>query len=373
MRLAPFLKKYKEEIATEWVKYARENIGVTLKMDVNEIRDHVIDMLDRMADDMDTSQTNAQQQAKSTGHKPPVLVHDMPAKEHGSQRVEAGFDIVELSSEFRALRASVLRLWEAKMTTAIDKDKFQDMIRFNEAIDEAWMHSMARFHTKVDESKNWFMGVLGHDLRSPLSTIHGAQQVLARSVNLSDREKNLVKHSESSVKHMEELINNLLELTKLRLGSGMTIKKTTTDLTLLCEQTIQEFMITYPQALLYLQSPGPVRGEWDNLRIHQVITNLIANALRHGKPGGPVTVSISAEAKNVCLSVHNEGRPIPESMRKIIFTGMYTNSGGNQIKQSNYGLGLFIVKEIVNSHNGSIDLESTEKKGTRFTITLPRN
>ena len=373
MRLASFIKEHKEDIAEEWVEYARENIGVTTKMDLKGVRDHVIEMLDRIAEDMETSQTKGQQKSKSRGHKPPVLIHDMPAKEHGSQRVDAGFDIVELSSEFRALRASVLRLWEKKMTIAIDKHKFEEMIRFNEAIDEAWMHSMARFHTKVDESKNWFMGVLGHDLRIPLTTISGAQQILALSSNLSATEKALVKRSESSVKRMKELINNLLELTNLRLGSGMTINKATTDLTLQSEQIIQEFMIAYPQAQLHLQSPGPVQGEWDNLRINQVITNLIANALRHGNPGGPVAISISAEDNNASLSVHNEGRPIPESVREMIFTGMYTNNSENQTTQSSYGLGLYIVKEIVNGHNGSINLESTDENGTTFTITLPRS
>lgn len=373
MKLASFIKEHKEDIAEEWVVYARENIGVTANMDLVAVRDHVMEMLDRIADDMDSFQSKRQQKSKSEGHKPPVYIHDMPAKAHGSQRVEAGFDIVELSSEFRALRASVLRLWEKKIATSIDKNVFEDMIRFNEAIDEAWMHSMARFHTKVDESKNWFMGILGHDLRSPLSTISGAQQILALSSNLSDTEKGLVKRSESSVKRMEELINNLLELTNLRLGSGMNIKKATIDLTLQSEQIIQELMIAYPKAQLHLQSSDPVQGEWDRLRINQLITNLITNALRHGNPGGPVTVSISAEDDNASLAVHNEGRPIPENIQELIFSGMYTKSNGDHTQQTSYGLGLYIVKEIVNGHNGSIDLESTEENGTTFTILLPRH
>lgn len=372
MKLATFIKEHKEDIAREWVIYARENIGVTLKMDRDTVRDHIIEMLDRIAEDIATPQTDNEQKEKSRGHKLPVLLHDMAAKEHGAQRVEAGFDIVELSSEFRALRASVLRLWEYEMSTAVDKERFEEMIRFNEAIDEAWMHSMARFHTKVDESKNWFIGILGHDLRSPLTTILGVQQILAESSTLSNHERDLLRHSESSVKRMDELINNLLELTKLRLGSGMTINRTTTDLTLQSEQTMQEFMIAYPDAQLRLNSPGPVEGEWDRLRINQVLTNLLANAMRHGLAGGPVTITISAEKDNAYLSVHNEGSPIPESMRELIFTGLYTKRNENAHSQSSYGLGLYIVKEIVDGHNGSIDIESTAKKGTSFTITLPR-
>ena len=371
--LSSFIKKNKEQIAEEWVIYARENIGVTIKMDLATVRDHIIEMLDGIAEDIGTPQTESEQDLKSKGHKQPRHIDDMAAKEHGEQRVEAGFDIVELSSEFRALRASVLRLWEKNMTGPIEKETFEDMIRFNEAIDEAWMHSMKRFHTKVDESKNWFIGILGHDLRNPLSAISGTQQILARSSNLSKEERALVKRSESSVKRMEELINNMLELTRLRLGSGMTIKKTQIDLTLQSEQIIQEFMTAYPEAKLHFQSHGPLLGKWDGIRINQVLTNLLANALRHGQPGGPVSLNIKAKKDNAIISVHNEGRPIPESMQEKIFTGMFTEDSENRNNQTSYGLGLYIVKEIVNSHNGTIEVTSNEKDGTTFTITMPRH
>lgn len=373
MKLSSFIKEYKEDIATEWVEYASRNINVTNRMELEAVRDHIIEMLERIAEDMETSQTKNQQEEKSKGHKPPHLIHDMPAKEHGAQRVDAGFNIVELSSEFRALRASVLRLWEEKIMSPIDKGKFEDMIRFNEAIDEAWMHSMAQFHTKVDESKNWFLGVLGHDLRNPLATILGAQQLLARSSTLSDQEKALIKRTKSSAKRMEELINNLLELTSLRLGSGMTIHKATADLTKQSEQILQEFQIIHPQAKLYLDSPGPVQGEWDILRINQVITNLIANALRHGRPGGPVTLKIFAEGNTVSFSVHNVGNLIPNYVREIIFTRTFTHNSEHPTKKDSYGLGLYIVKEIVDGHAGSIQLESSEENGTTFTISLPRH
>lgn len=372
MRLTSFIQEHKEQIAEEWVSYARENIDISSKMGLPAVRDHIIEMLDRIVEDMNTGQTDDQQTAKSKGHKPPVLRHDMPAREHGLQRVEAGFDVVELSSEFRALRASVLRLWEKEMTSPMDIEQVQDMIRFNEAIDEAWMHSMARFHTKVDEGKNWLIGVLGHDLRSPLTTISSAQQILARSSNLSDDEKGLVKRSEASLKRMEELINNLLELTSLQLGSGMTINKAPIDLTLQSEQIVQEFTVAYPLASFRLQSPGPVQGDWDRVRINQVLTNLITNALRHGRPGGPVTVTISAKDGNAVLSVHNEGNPIPEIIRNNLFSKSYRKKRQEHKKRDSYGLGLYIVKEIVDGHKGRIFLESTVEKGTTFSIILPR-
>jgi len=372
MRLANFIRKHKEEIAQEWVSYAKNNIHATKGLDQDEILDHIMQMLDRIVYDMEEPQSKAEQQEKSQGNKAAHPVNDLPAVEHGAQRVEAGFDIVELSSEFRALRASVLRIWEEKIADEPGEERFQDMIRFNEAIDEAWIHSMDRFHTNIDESKNWFLGILGHDLRNPLAAVKGVNQILSESLHLSEREKALVQRSDASLKRMEELINNLLELTNLRLGQGLSINKSAANLTKQCEQITQEFQIAYPKADLRLRASGPVSGEWDLLRINQVITNLIANALRYGKQGGPVTVRIFAEDSKACFSVHNEGDPIPEDKRKMIFTGLYTE-GKSRANESSYGIGLYVVNQIVEAHRGKVHLESTHDSGTTFTIVLPRH
>lgn len=375
MKLATFIKKNKKEISKEWEEYARENIDAAEKMTSKQVKDHVLQMLDRIAEDMETNQSQSEQKTKSRGNKVPGKQHDIAAQDHGEQRVEEGFDIVELSSEFRALRASVLRLWEKKDKSAADDAKLQDLIRFNEAIDEAWMHSLAKFHHKVDESKNWFLGTLGHDLRNPLAVISGVRQMLQISGNLSAKEKSLLRRVQGSTKNMQELIDNLLELTNLRLGSGMTIEKTTTDINRLCEEILQEFEVSYPDAEFQLDSPGPVEGDWDPLRLRQVINNLTANALRHGQPGGPVKLTVSAKGNTASLAINNQGPPIPEHLQEMIFNGMFSKKSKDRPvkKESSYGLGLYIVREIVNKHDGKIELESTEKKGTTFTICLPRN
>lgn len=371
MRLTPFIRNNSEEIADEWVKYARDNINHADEMELEEVRDHIIQMLEKIADDMEASQTDSQQESKSKGNNE-TDEKDLAAEEHGAQRVELGFDIVQLSSEFRALRASVIRLWEAKISEEKGEEDFQDLMRFNEAIDEAWVRSLKRFNNEVEESKNWFLGILGHDLRNPLAAISGVQQVLQLSENLSEREKEILKRTDASVKRMDELITNLLELTNLRLGSGLNIHRSSTDLAKEIEKIIQEFEIAYPQAQFRLKAPGPVEGDWDRLRLNQVITNLVGNALRHGRPGGPVSLFLSAEGENAILAVHNEGTPIPEKLQKRIFTGMYTRTGEKAMDQSSYGLGLFIVEQIVQGHNGNVEVESTAEKGTTFTVTLPR-
>ena len=373
MKLAHYIKNHKEDITDEWVEFAQENINCVSRLQLEEVRDHIKQMLERIVESMETSETEAQQEIKSKGNKQMSSGESKAANQHGEQRADKGFDAMELSSEFRALRASVLRLWEANNKVKKQETDFEDMVRFNEAVDELWLISLERFQFKVDERKNWVMGIVGHDLRNPLAAISGVQSILKLSKNLSEKEKSLLGRAGSSVKRMTELIDNLLELTNLRLGSGMNINKAPVDLSKQSEKIVQEVELGYPEAELILQSPGPVQGEWDVIRLDQLMTNLITNALRHGKPGGPVTINISAEGNEAFFQVHNEGPPVPEKIKDMISKGMITKTNEDHGKKESYGLGLYIVKQIVDGHKGQIELESNKESGTTFRITLPRN
>lgn len=373
MKFTQFIKTHKEDISNEWVKHARDNIESINKLDLKEVQDHINQMLDRVVESMETSETDAQQEEKSKGNKNMGSGESKAANQHGEQRADVGFDIMDLGSEFRALRASVLRLWEENKKERKAETDFQEMVRFNEAIDELWMISLERFDRKVDESKNWFMGILGHDLRNPLAAISGVQSILKMSGNLSEKEKSLIGRSDSSVKRMKELIDNLLELTNLRLGSGMTIKKSPVDLSKQSEKIVQELQLSYPEAELVMESPGPIQGEWDVIRLDQLMTNLITNALRHGNPGGPVKVNICAKGKDAYFKVHNNGPLLPESIMEMISSGKFAKTNGNPTQKDSYGLGLYIIKAIVDGHKGKMEVESNEEKGTTFTVILPRN
>lgn len=373
MKLIEFIKSHKKEISEEWVKYARENIKGIKKLQLEEVQDHIQEMLDRIVESMEVSETDNQQEKKSKGNTKVLSRESNAANQHGEQRADVGFDIMDLSSEFRALRASVLRLWEENSKEKKVEADFQDMIRFNEAIDELWMISIERFNKKVDDSKNWFMGILGHDLRNPLAAISGVNSILKLSENISAKERSLLGRSGSSVKRMAELIDNLLELTNLRLGSGMTINKSPIDLSKQGEKIVQEVQLGYPESKLIIESPGPVQGEWDVLRLDQLITNLLTNALRHGEPGGPVTVRISSKGEKAVFTVHNQGPPIPEDIKKMIATGVFAKNNGDPTKKDSYGLGLYIVNAIVDGHQGEMEVQSDQEKGTTFKIILPKN
>lgn len=372
MRFSTFIKNNQKDITTEWVKYAQDNIEDIKALQLEEVEDHIEEMLARIVENMESHDTDAEQEVKSKGNEDMPHGETKAANSHGKQRVDVGFDLVELSSEFRALRASVLRLWEEKRKTEKLETDFQDMIRFNEAIDELWMDSLKQFQHKVKESRNWFMGILAHDLRNPLSAISGIQSLLSSSTNLLEEDQYLLELLGTSVKRMKELIDNLLELTNLRLGSGMNITKSTIDLTKHTEKIVQEVRLGYPETELVLKSSGPIQGEWDIMRLDQMMTNLIANALKHGRRGSPVTISVSAKDSEAFFNVHNEGSPVPDRIKKMISSGLFTKTEGDPTKKDSYGLGLYIVKAIVDGHNGQLEVKSNEKEGTTFKVILPK-
>jgi signal transduction histidine kinase len=145
-------------------------------MTVGALRDHAVDVLRTIVTDLRTPQTDAEQAAKSKGAAPPLDGDAQSAAEvHGAGRAEGGFTAAEMVSEYRALRASVIRLWTKKQGSLTGAD-LEDLIRFNETIDQAVAESVERYTEEVDRSKEMLVAILGHDLRAPLSTVMTATQ-----------------------------------------------------------------------------------------------------------------------------------------------------------------------------------------------------
>ena len=172
MRLSAFIREHKDAILQEWDAFARTLEPAALNMDDTALRNHASQMLDDIAIDLDTAQTASEQLRKSQGLAPPLATETF-AESHASQRQHAGFTIVQLVSEYRALRASVLKLW-SQQSTAAQEAGAGEVTRFNEAIDQAFAESVTRFNQDVEQAKETFLAILGHDLRTPLGAIRSS-------------------------------------------------------------------------------------------------------------------------------------------------------------------------------------------------------
>ena len=370
MRLAEFITSNSKRIIGEWEEFARLHLYAANAMDLHQRRDHVEEMLKTIADDLITPQTKREQHDKSTGADDSHVDSETAANAHGTDRAATGFSPVDLVSEFRALRASVLRLW-AETHTEFSREHVDDLTRFNEAVDQLLVESMTRFAKDVDHAKDLFLGVLGHDLRNPLSAIMMSATVMMTQEGSDWTHSKTAGRIINAGTRMDGLIGDLLDFTRTRLGTGIPIKRGETNLEILCRQTIDELTAFHPGCVVTFTASGELVGSWDAGRIAQALSNLVGNALQHGA-AAPVDVTLRGDGDQVTLTVHNLGKPIPQSQLRDIFNPFKQIEPGSTSKDArSIGLGLFIVNAIVTAHQGSIDVESGQR-GTTFTVRLPR-
>ena len=375
MRLADFIAANLEPILAEWEAFARTHVPAGEVMDVAALRDHAADILKAVAADLRRPQTERERAEKAKGDAEPLPgAADTAAETHGALRAESGFTLGQMVSEFRALRASVIRLWRAAGgppgATAVE-----DVTRFNEAIDQALAESLTRYARDLEHSKEMFLAILGHDLRTPLGAIMMSATGLLMSRDLGQPQQGAVSRILTSGTRIKGMVNDLLDFTRTRLGAGIPLACAEMDLAEVGRQVVEEVAAYHPGSDLRFEASGPVRGSWDGARVGQALSNLVGNAVQHGSPETPVAVVARGTADEVAVAVHNRGPAIPPARLHQIFSPLKRIARGapQPHDSGSLGLGLYIASEIVKGHGGRIDVESSEAGGTTFTVHLPRH
>ena len=373
VRLSKFIRANMEVILQEW-----ENFALTLNPLRNssklKLRDHAQQMLYVICTDLDTHQDESAGIEKSKGLAP-NNGGDTAAEIHAVDRMRAGLAIEDLLAEYRAMRASVLRLWQVQATG--DQLEVDDMLRFNEAVDQSLTESVARFSMMVRDSQNVFIAILGHDVRNPLGAISMGAQILMYDETLSGSHQKVAMRILDSTNRVTELVSDLLDFSTGHLGGGIPVTRAEYDLGLQCELVVGEMRIGHPERKITLDMTGDLTVTWDRARINQALSNLVGNAVQHGAQGEPVWVTVHG-GDEVVVTIQNLGQIVdPASLRTLFDPGKrfamrpadQRNSGGDD----HLGLGLYITREIVAAHDGKIQVTSTENGGTTFTLSLPRN
>ena len=374
VRLAEFIETNTAPIIAEWVAFAETCGPAGEAMDLTGLRDHAVGMLDAIVADLRTPQSDVEQTEKSKGNAEPIEAGTETAAEvHGAGRAESGFTVGEMVSEYRALRASVIRLWTTASGTLAAED-LEDLMRFNEAIDQALAESITRYALDIDRSKEMFLAILGHDLRSPLDAVIMASQFMLDTGELEEPHLTLTTRIGRSARRMSRMVGDLLDFTRSRLGSGVPIVRKTMDLAKETSHAVDEVLASHPASVLKLNTSGDLCGEWDCPRISQVLANLLGNAVQHGSAGTTISVTVRGEASEVVLQVHNRGATIPASEIAGLFSPFKRLASGDDAAgaSGSLGLGLYIVERIVSAHGGTIDVKSSDDAGTFFTVRLPR-
>lgn len=362
-----------EPILQAWEDFARTIEPPALTMDDTELRDHARQMLQVFAMDLATSQTEPESVAKSKGLGRRGS-DDTAAETHAEARLLSGYTVVQLVSEYRALRASVLTLWFASLADG-QPAHMADVTRFNEAVDQALAESVARYEYMVKLSQNMFLAILGHDLRNPLGTVVTGSSFVMQALDIPPRYVLVATRMFNSAKRMSKLINDLIDFTRSHLGPGIPVRVKQGSIVAVCEEVVNELRTFHAEKQIDLHVPPQLDAIFDEGRIAQVLSNLIGNAIQYGSGDAPVKVEVSGTDNEVVIAVNNRGATIPSEKLSSVFDPMVriaANVTNDYLERSSLGIGLYISREIVHAHGGKVALASNDDEGTTFTVTMPR-
>lgn len=362
-----------EQLLVEWEAFATTFGAAADKMSGEELRDHAKQILEFVAKDIERDETAEQTEDKSHGQPNDPASDDSASAIHGRLRFSSGFTLLQLIAEYRALRASVLKLWQQNEAANAGQDA-EDIVRFNAAIDQSLADAAVAYSEKLNETRDIFLAILGHDLRGPLAATATAGTYLTRPGAFDDRVQQIGIRVKRSAATMNGMVNDLLGLARTQLGDGIPIERTECDLLEMCQWAIEDANAAHPRAQFDLHATGELMGSFDQARLQQLLTNLANNAAQYGTPGEPINIEIVGELDRVSLKVRNRGAAIPRESLPDLFSSLVQlpAKNGDTRPRSSLGLGLFIAKQIAEAHGGDITVDSDDLRGTEFTVVIPR-
>lgn len=373
MTLPDYIDQHMESLLDEWESFARNARPARADLDRQELRNWARSLLEAMAAEMRSAQTGREQERKSKGERPeyaPRLTD--AAQTHAMDRLAHGFNIDQIVSEYRALRATVVRLWTRNTTT--DDEAVDELVRFNEAMDQALTESIHRYSAALERARDLFIGALSHDMRTPLGSILVSAEALLCSEVLDSRHLQGAVRIRNAGKRISRMLQDLLDFTQTRVGGKLPMHREQTDLSSVCTAIVEEIRALHPDREIQLECRTSLDGMFDVNRVGQMLSNLLLNAVKYGDEGAPVRVTAHSTDDDVFLCVHNEGEPIPKELQRCIFEPLVRGIRQNEAEndRGGLGLGLYIASEIAQGHDGYIDLESTAVDGTTFKARLSR-
>ena len=240
LRLADFIRLNVEPIVAEWISFARTRTPASDDMTRLALQDHIEEILQFLADDIEAPQTKNEQVDKSHGLGPPDgQVAQSAAELHAALRLTDGFDIDQMVSEYRALRASVVKQWTAR-NQALAATDVDDLTRFNEAIDQAVTESVAHYTKVINHSRNLFLGILGHDLRNPIGAASMVARAIVRMGVPDSKQTILASQIVDTTDRATEILNDLLDITRSAFGTEVPLVKAPMDMGELGVQLVDE-------------------------------------------------------------------------------------------------------------------------------------
>ena len=396
VRLADFILANVEPILMDWESFALAIWPKGATADPEELRNEAGDILRATALDMKSDQTALQQADKSKGR---ALEDDgnsltQASASHGRGRVVSGFELWAVIAEYRALRASVLRLWRESEPHP-ERCDLDDVTRFNESIDQSLTHAVRSHAEQVEQhrealmaseqaarreaeaanrAKDLFLATLSHEMRTPLNAIVGWLNILRNEDAATKHFAEGLNVIERNTIAQAQLIDDLLDVSRIVSGK-LRVDIQPCELTDVVNAGLNATRTAADArgiTLVVRLDPAASAAWCDRVRIQQVVWNLVSNAIKFTPKGGQVQVTLSREASSFQIQVTDTGQGISSDLLPHVFDRFRQADSSLRRRFAGLGLGLSIVKYIVEAHGGTVEATSPgEGKGSTFTVRLP--
>ena len=380
MRLADFIVNNSNRILEEWEDFAATIAPPDTSMTGKELRDHAAAMLGAIAEDLCFPESPREQEDKSKGRGIPGPA-DAAGREHGGARLKSDFTIEQLIAEYRALRATVLRLWseDSKSTGQCD---LRDLIRFNEAIDQLLTASVASFAQQSRQAasderirRDEFLAMLAHELRNPLAPIASAAGLLKRGMNDEAVARSASAIIERQVEHMTGLVDDLLDVSRVTRGL-IELEKEALNLDGIISDAVEQAMPLIQargHRLTVREPPELVVVHGDRKRLVQIVSNLLTNAAKYTPNGGRIVLRTEVCQEQVTIAVQDNGIGMTPDLIEHLFEPFVQAKRTSDRSSGGLGLGLALVRSLVELHGGKVSCASAGPgTGSEFSVCLPR-
>lgn len=353
-RLASLLRRKSEIIIQNWAARVRSEICETKDLPVPRLINSFPLVLENLAHYLESAERMQENAMVS-------------ARLHGKERALLPlYTVGQVISEYRILRQSIL-----EEVGEFSEASSREQNRFIEGIEMGMSEAASSFTQDQYNIRDQFISLLAHDLRNPLTAARSSAQLIIRYPEDLNTVSVLAARIMDSTTRADRLIQDLLDLNRMRAGENIPLKIENLDLRNLIHTTLEDISSIAGAITEFIPPTEPVIGYWDAGLLKRAIENLVVNAKKYGDSSFPVKISIRKTSEGVHIAVQNKGTPIAPSEQLKIFDPFQRGKSANNTKGAGWGLGLSFIENVSRAHGGRASVESDEKNGTTFIITLP--
>lgn len=349
------------EVLNLWVDAVVEAVPGAARQTRTELSDHLQNLLDDIACALDHADGDY-----TTGDIPGNEKFGRPSTMHGRERASmSGYTVDQIVKEYVVLRRTLKRFFlQHGVADAVTLDVVTNVV------ERASLDAVKEFSCSIEAVQQKLIGTLVHDVRTPLGVAYNYAELLGLADLDDAQRKRAVQTIGKSLKRAGSMLEDLLDTVTLEAGQGLFMRFNMCDISEALLTVCSEADQLYGERSIAAQLPNAaVTGVFDLALIIRTVENLISNAVKFGDMGQPITVSLSEEDDFIGIRVHNHGNPIAQDDIGRIFD-FFASSDRSRNYGRGWGLGLALVKTVVQSHGGQVILESSEDGGTVFGMTL---